>query len=318
MANENDKLGIPPEVREALQRNNNATDTNTQSTTDTKTSTQSNRGPQSSPTTTSTASKSTDVMQKVEYPTEVVELPSKGWFYDSTSPLASGKIDIKYMTAREEDILTSQNLIKKGVVLDKLLEALIATPGVNLDDVLVGDKNAIFIAARILAYGQDYKIKFKDPSTSDDVEDTIDLSKIGPKEFNFEGFERGSNLFEFELPFCKKKVHWSLLSHRDEQNIEAELKAMKKFTKNKNETSEVTTRLKYVIKAIDGVDDRNSIKKFVDRELLARDSLAFREHIKENTPDLDMTFNFESEDTGYEERMTIPLGVDFFYPSTRV
>jgi hypothetical protein len=308
MANENDKVDIPQEVREALQRNNNASGATKSATTNTATE-------NTQQTHSSTASKSTDVVQKVEYPTEVVDLPSKGWFYESTSPLASGKIDIKYMTAREEDILTSQNLIKKGVVLDKLLEALIATPGVNLNDVLVGDKNAIFIAARILAYGKDYNIKFKDPSTNEDVQDVIDLSKIEAKEFEFGNHERGSNLFEFELPFCKKKVHWSLLSHKDEQNIDAELKAMKKFTKNKNETSEVTTRLKYVIKAIDGNDDRNSIKQFVDRELLARDSLAFREHIKENTPDLDMTFNFESEDTGYEERMTIALGVDFFYPS---
>ena len=93
---------------------------------------------------------------------------------------------------------------------------------------------------------------------------------------------------------------------------------MKKFSKNKNETSEVTTRLKYVIQTLDGDDDRAKIKNFVDKELLARDSLAFREHIKQKTPDLDMTFNFESEDTGYTERMTIPLGVDFFYPSTGV
>lgn len=311
MANENDKVEIPQEVREALQRKNNASEATQSATTKVSDGT-------TQQTRSSTASKTTDVVQKVEYPTEVVDLPSKGWFYESTSPLASGKIDIKYMTAREEDILTSQNLIKKGVVLDKLLEALIATPGVNLDDVLVGDKNAIFIAARILAYGKDYNIKFKDPSTNEDVQDVIDLSKIEAKEFEFNNHERGSNLFEFELPFCKKKVHWSLLSHKDEQNIDAELKAMKKFTKNKNETSEVTTRLKYVIKAIDGNDDRNFIKQFVDRELLARDSLAFREYIKENTPDLDMTFNFESEDTGYTERMTIPLGVDFFYPSSRV
>ena len=89
----------------------------------------------------------TDAVQKTEYPSEVVDLPSKGWFYDQTSPLASGRVDVKYMTAKEEDILTSQNLIKKGIVLDKLLEQLIISPGVKLDDILVGDKNAIFIAA---------------------------------------------------------------------------------------------------------------------------------------------------------------------------
>ena len=301
---------LPPEVKQALQRdaneqkqaNKNLQETNI------------NQQTQS----TQTFTQQTDSPKKFEFPSEVVDLPSQGWFYDPTSPLASGKIDIKYMTAREEDILTSQNLIKKGVVLDKLLEALIITPNVKLNEILVGDKNAIFVAARILAYGKDYKVKFKDPSNNEDVEDTIDLSKIEPKEFDFEQYDRGSNLFSFELPFSKKNIHWSLLTHQDEQNIDAELKSMKKFSKNKHETTEVTTRLKYVIKAIDGDEDKTKIKQFVDRDLLARDSLAFREYIKENTPDLDMTFNFESEDTGYTERMTIPLGVDFFYPSSRV
>ena len=304
--NENESVDMPDEVKQALQR-----DANKQRTTKQETTTQK---------TTSDVSftQQTDTPKKFEFPSEVVDLPSQGYFYDPTSPLASGKIDIKYMTAREEDILTSQNLIKKGVVLDKLLEALIVTPGVQLNDILVGDKNAIFVAARILAYGKDYKVKFKDPSNNEDVEDTIDLAKIEPKEYEFEAHERGSNMFSFELPYSKKNIHWSLLTHRDEQNIDAELKSMKKFSKNKHETTEVTTRLKYVIKALDGAEDRAKIKQFVDRDLLARDSLAFREFIKENTPDLDMTFNFESEDTGYTERMTIPLGVDFFYPSSRV
>ena len=303
MENE-DSIKIPNEVRAAMQ-----TDNTTTSKTET---TQSNKSD------TTAFQQQTDAVQKTEYPSEVVDLPSKGWFYDQTSPLASGRVDVKYMTAREEDILTSQNLIKKGIVLDKLLEQLIISPGVKLDDILVGDKNAIFIAARVLAYGKDYKIKFKDPSTGDDVEDTIDLTKLEPREINFENFNRGDNIFEYTLPHSERVLHWKLLTHQDEQAIDAELKGLKKFTKNKNETSEVTTRLKYVIKALDGDDDRARIKSFVDKELLARDSLAFREHIKENTPDLDMTFNFESEDTGYTERMTIPLGVDFFYPTAGV
>ena len=136
-----------------------------------------------------------------------MELPSRGWFYDPTSPLASGKVDIKYMTAREEDILTSQNLIKKGVVLDKLLDALIVSPNVKLDDILTGDKNAIFIAARILAYGKDYKIKFKDPSNGEDVEDIVDLTKLENKDFDFEAYDRGQNLFEYELPLHQRKIH---------------------------------------------------------------------------------------------------------------
>tara|TARA_B100002019_G_C21274549_1_gene604554 strand:- start:10144 stop:11055 length:912 start_codon:yes stop_codon:yes gene_type:complete len=303
MENE-DSIKIPEEVRAAMK---------TEGTTPNKTETTQARQAD-----TTAFQQQTDAVQKTEYPSEVVDLPSKGWFYDQTSPLASGRVDVKYMTAKEEDILTSQNLIKKGIVLDKLLEQLIISPGVKLDDILVGDKNAIFIAARVLAYGKDYKIKFKDPSTGDDVEDTIDLTKLEPREINFENFNRGDNIFEYTLPHSERVLHWKLLTHQDEQAIDAELKGLKKFTKNKNETSEVTTRLKYVIKALDGDDDRARIKSFVDKELLARDSLAFREHIKENTPDLDMTFNFESEDTGYTERMTIPLGVDFFYPSAGV
>ena len=304
MENE-DSIKIPEEVRQAMQNDVPKTDTTTKSTKQVRVPDQN-------------AFQQTDAVQKTEYPSEVVDLPSKGWFYDQSSPLASGRIDIKYMTAKEEDILTSQNLIKKGIVLDKLLEQLIITPGVKLDDILVGDKNAIFIAARVLAYGKDYKIKFKDPSTGDDVEDSIDLTQLDPREIDFNQYTRGENIFEYTLPHSERVVHWSLLTHSDEQAIDAEMKGMKKFSKNKNETSEVTTRLKYVIKALDGDDDRARIKSFVDKELLARDSLAFREHIKENTPDLDMTFNFESEDTGYTERMTIPLGVDFFYPSTGV
>ena len=308
--NENESVDMPDEVKQALQRDASEQRAASQSV-------KQETPPQQTKPDVSFAQQ-TDTPKKFEFPSEVVDLPSQGYFYDPTSPLASGKIDIKYMTAREEDILTSQNLIKKGVVLDRLLEALIVTPGVQLNDILVGDKNAIFVASRILAYGKDYKVKFKDPSNNEDVEDTIDLAKIEPKEFDFEKHDRGSNMFSFELPYSKKNIHWSLLTHRDEQNIDAELKSMKKFSKNKHETTEVTTRLKYVIKALDGDEDKSKIKSFVDRDLLARDSLAFREYIKENTPDLDMTFNFESDDTGYTERMTIPLGVDFFYPSSRV
>jgi hypothetical protein len=310
MADENPPVELPPEVKEAMRRD--AENTASKSTGKSKATKTTN------PTDGPVFSQQTDQVQTHQYPSEVIDLPSRGWFYEPESPLARGQVDIKYMTAKEEDILTSQNLIKKGLVLDKLLEALIVSPGVNLDDILVGDKNAIFIAARILAYGKDYKVKFKDPSTGDDVEDVIDLTHLDNKEFDFEDHERGRNLFEYEFPFSKKKVHWSLLKHSDERAIDAELKSIKKFSRDKNQTSEVTTRLKYVIKALDGDDDKTKIKKYVDTELLARDSLAFRTFIKENTPDIDLTFNFESEETGYTERMQLPLGVDFFYPTARV
>lgn len=311
MADDNTSVELPQEVQEAMRRD---AEKNPAAAPKAQQPASQQKTKNDSP----VFSQQTDQVQTTQYPSEVIDLPSRGWFYPPESSLARGQVDIKYMTAKEEDILTSQNLIKKGLVLDKLLEELIVTPGVTLDDILVGDKNAIFIAARILAYGKDYKVKFKDPSTGDDVEDVIDLTHLDNKEFDFESAERGRNLFEFELPYSKKKVHWSLLTHADEKAIDAELKSLKKFSRDKNQSSEVTTRLKYVIKALDGEDDKTKIKKYVDTELLARDSLSFRNHIKQNTPDIDLTFNFESEETGYTERMNLPLGVDFFYPTARV
>ena len=101
-------------------------------------------------------------MAETKFPTEMVNLPSKGWFYDSTNSLSSGEVEVKYMTAKEEDILTSQNLIQKGVVFDKLLNALVVSK-IKLDDMLIGDKNAVLIAARILAYGKAYEFDYIDP-----------------------------------------------------------------------------------------------------------------------------------------------------------
>ena len=105
-------------------------------------------------------------MAETKFPTQMVTLPSKSWFYDSANPLSSGEVEVKYMTAKEEDILTSQNLIKKGVVFDKLLDALVVSK-IKLDDMLIGDKNAVLIAARVLAYGKNYEFDYIDPLTGE-------------------------------------------------------------------------------------------------------------------------------------------------------
>ena len=126
----------------------------------------------------------TTTAQKIQYPSELIDLPSGGKIYDKTSPLSSGQIEIKYMTAREEDILTSQNLIKKGVVVDKLLEALILTDGISLNDLLLGDKNAIMVASRILAYGAEYTTQIIDPDTNEKIKFTFDLSECPFKDFS--------------------------------------------------------------------------------------------------------------------------------------
>ena len=115
--------------------------------------------------------------EEQKFPSEVIDLPSQGKLYPKNSPLSSGKIEIKYMTAKEEDILTSQNLIKKGLVIDKLLNSLILTEGVNSDDLIVGDKNAVMVAARILAYGKEYECEVINPETGEKQSHIFDLTE---------------------------------------------------------------------------------------------------------------------------------------------
>jgi hypothetical protein len=248
------------------------------------------------------------------YPSETIDLPSEGHFYPEGHPLSGGTIELKMMTAREEDILTNQNLIRKGIVLDKLLEALIITP-VNMDDLLVGDKNAVFFAARRLAYGDSYgPVKVLCPKCQAEVDKKIDLSQMKIKEFDFSKFVKGQNEFEFIFPYTQKVIKYKLLTHKDEGLIDAELKSLNKM--NKNSSSEVTTRLKAMIISIDGNTDKTLIRKFVDNELPSKDSLAFRKHSKENSPDLDMTFDFVCDECSNEERMAVPLTAQFFWPDT--
>ena len=210
-------------------------------------------------------------MADYKFPTEMVDLPSKGYFYVDGHPLSSGKVEVKYMTAKEEDILTSQNLIQQGLVIDKLLESLIIDKSVKLDDMLIGDKNAIMVAARILGYGKDYEF------TYDGVEQTVDLSILEPEKIDFSKFTKGQNLFNFKLPNSEREITFKLLTGGDEKNIAAEVKAKEKVSKE--QSFELTTRLKNMIISVDGKSDKAYINNFVDNEFLSIDSLAFREYL---------------------------------------
>jgi len=253
-------------------------------------------------------------MAKYDFPTEVIDLPSKGKLYPESNPLSKGTVEIKYMTAKEEDILASQNLIKKGVVLDKLFESVVVDAGVNVGDIFIGDKNAILLATRILGYGKDYQVEMTDPTSGEKQKVNIDLSKVQVKEVSDENLN-SENRYEFDLPLGKKKIIFRLLTHKDEQDINAEIQALNRLTKGDVVSQDVTTRLRYMIQDVDGNEDRAYINNFVKNSLLARDSRALRKYIQEFTPDLDLTFNFVSDVTGEQEALDIPFGIGFFYPS---
>jgi hypothetical protein len=240
-------------------------------------------------------------MSEFKLPTETVELPSKGLLYSKDSELAKGIVEIKYMTAKEEDILTNQSYIQNGTVLDKLLKSLIVSK-INFDDLLIGDKNAIMVAARILGYGSEYSFDYLGESH------TVDLSQIENKPLKEELFKDGKNEFEFTLPKSGNVITFKLLTHKDEQEINRELEGLKKI--NKDASPELSTRLKYIITSVNGDYERKSVREFVDGYLLAQDSRALREHIREIQPDVDLTF-FPSNGS---DRVNIPIGLNFFWP----
>jgi hypothetical protein len=255
-------------------------------------------------------------VKKTNFPTEIIPLPSKGLLYPEGHPLAEGVIEMKYMTAKEEDILTSQNLIKQGVVLDKLFESLIVTP-VNYGDLFVGDKNAIMIAARILGYGKDYTVEIDDPfSPNTKQKVTIDLTQIEHKEVDYSLFDSRKNEFDFELPSSKRVVTFRLITHKIEKDIQTEIKSGNKTRVRTGIDNEFTTRLKNIIIAVDGEMGRATINNFVDNELFAVDSRALRSYIKQISPDVDMSFTFLSDATGEVKEMEIPMGTSFFWPNS--
>lgn len=251
--------------------------------------------------------------------THTIELPSKGKFYPEGHPLKSGSVSIKAPTAAEEDILTSPTLAKAGLTIDKFVESILVTP-VDLNTLLLGDKGAIVLAGRILAYGPEYTFSFED-SLGEKHEATINLSEIESKDIDFDKYEDSQTRFTVKLPVSEVEVTVKLLTHGDDVLIRNELKKIKRPIKNSvskfASDTEVTTRLKHFIVAIrngaEFSEDRSEIRLFVD-SMPARDSLFLRNFIKSINPDIELVYTHYLED-GTPEVVRVDLNESFFFPS---
>jgi hypothetical protein len=210
------------------------------------------------------------------------------------------------MTAREEDILTNVNYLEQGIVIDKLLESLVVSK-IDHNELLIGDKNALLIAARVLGYGKDYEIEYLGQPY------TVDLSELKLKELDESLFEKGKNEFEFTLPTTNTKIKFKLLTQGDETKINEEIKGLQKI--DKNASYENTTRLKHMILSVDGDTDNGKIRQFVDNYFLARDSRVFRAYAVSIQPDVDLTFHPEG---GPEGGVDIPIGINFLWPDAGI
>ena len=251
-------------------------------------------------------------MTEQKFPTEFIELPSKGHFYAEDNPLSSGKVEMKYMTAKEEDILTSVNLINQGIVIDRLLDELIVDKEIKQEYLLLGDKNALLIGARILAYGKDYEFSYTD-KYGEEIKGKVDLTKLKEKDLDFSIVEKGQLLFSFELPKTKRKLTFELSTAKSEQDVVSEVEAINKVYKDSAVDRAKSTRLKHIIKSVDGKVDRQYINNFVDNEFLSVDALALRGYMKEITPDIIMDTTINNSQGG-KENVTVPITVEFFWP----
>jgi hypothetical protein len=247
-------------------------------------------------------------MSNVTFPTEVIDLPSKGKFYPVGHPLASGQIELKYMTAKEEDILTSQNLIQKGIVLDKLIDSLIVTKGVTHEDLLLGDLNAVMVASRILGYGKDYPVNVTCPKCGTSAEHVVDLSQLESKDITEENVT-------VTLPISKKTIKVRVLTRKIEKDIQKELDALKKV--GMQVEPEASTRLRYLIAEVDGSSEPKLIRETVDNMLVA-DTRALREFYKTVTPDVKFEAPYTCEKCDNATTLPISIGLNFFWPDARI
>jgi len=240
--------------------------------------------------------------------TQSFELPSKGYFYDADDPLSSGTLELRYMTASDEDILTDKQYAQKGETLDRLLKSVIVNDNVNLDTMLVGDKSAAVVATRIMAYGPQYTFSFTPPGETSSRRATIDLTDIKDKQINFDAYEKHQKTFEHTLPVSEDTVEFRLLRHADQRDIRFETKKLKQAG---GPSPTVTLRLKHQIVSVNG--SNQDIGSYVDN-MLARDSMSLRGAIDDVTPDIDMTYEYENNNGGID---SVPISIepDFFFPS---
>jgi len=248
-------------------------------------------------------------------PTEFVELPSKG-NYPETHPL-HGKdvLEMRFMTAKEEDILSSQTLLKKGVAIERMLDSLIIDKNIKAKDLLVGDRNALIIAARISGYGANYKTQVACPSCGTrsefdfDLTDRVIYESQESEELNLKKLSNGN--FTTKMPFSKFNIEFKLLDGKDEQLL-TKLAADKK--KRKMAETMLTDQFKVMIVSIEGHKDKSVITQYVDN-MPTLDSTQLKACYKVASPDVKITKFFECNSCGYTQEMEVPFNTDFFWPN---
>ena len=246
-------------------------------------------------------------------PTEFVELPSRGESYGTGHPLHGEEtIEIKFMTAKEEDILSSRALLKKGIAIERFLQSIIINKKIKPKDLLVGDRNAILIAARTSGYGNIYETTVTCPACAPNGTFGFDLNnrKVKLIEVSSDVVNQGNGTFGIKMPFSKFNISFRLLTGEDETYL-AKMSTSKK--KINNVDSVLTEQYKRMIISVEGHTDRSIIAKYVDA-MPTQDSRHLRKSYKLATPDVNIIEDYECPSCGHEQELEVPFGADFFWP----
>lgn len=248
-----------------------------------------------------------------EVPVELVPIPSQGLIYHPDSSLYNKQtIKIKAMTAKEEDYLTSPALIKEGTAFDYVIKSCVME-SIDIDDLLLGDKNAILTSIRITGYGTDYDVKVRCNSCSAFNEVRIDLSELKIKRLDIKPARPNSNLFNFKLPVTGKNVLFKFNTTKIEKEKRNHIENLEKANLG-NTIGQITLFLEYAIDSIEGISDKNKIKHFI-LNMPAKDAKSLRKYIAENEPGIEMKDNFKCKNCNSHNHFDIPINSNFFWPS---
>lgn len=259
--------------------------------------------------------KAPDVAPTWDVPVHHVDLPSRGLVYPVESNLHGKEtIEIRSMTAKEEDILTSRSLLRQGKAMSMLLQNCMIDKSIDPDEMLVGDRNSLLVAIRMSGYGQGYDCEVDCPVCSESFEHDFDIEAASTvKELGAEPAEAGLNLFAFTLPMSKVDVTFKLLTGAEDKDLNTAAERMKKANGVGAPTSNITLRLFHHVQSIGADHDRVSIKRKIDT-MLAGDAKALRTHIDKVQPGLDIKSHITCPSCGEESEVEVPIGPDFFWP----
>ena len=247
-------------------------------------------------------------------PTEIVPLPSQGVIYGEEDALNMKEtIEIRAMTAREEDILTNRAFIKNKTVIAELIKSCLINKNIDPNNMIAGDRNAMMVALRITGYGQEYTVEVDCPACGERSKQDFDLGALPIKHLAHQPVTPGSNIFEFTLPLTKKKVRFKYLTGHEEQEIAIIEERLKKRGIQKNNL--VTNRFQHQVLSIDNINDKNKVQKFC-QNMPARDSLALRKFMDKNEPGIEMKQHMTCPHCFEESEVRLPMGASFFWPDS--